>query len=140
MSIWDPLHPITVLSFAVAPLPSPCADAGTDGNAPPCACLRSNSSTSSGSTFSSGSHVASSMSTHFTRYSRPPPSATSRCPTTASATPYSSPASKSATRSSATHPDLTHSLSPPSLHSTRYSLLFPLPLPSRILPTSAHSY
>ncbi|RCV46693.1 hypothetical protein SETIT_9G552100v2 [Setaria italica] len=121
------------LHGAVA-LPSPPADPD---------CLSSNSCTSSSSTFSAGSHVASSMSTHLTRYSHfssPPSAAAGLLSTTASATAYSSPASKSLTRSSATHGALTHSLSPPSRHSTRYSRHLPSPRPSITFSTSAHSY
>ncbi|BAS82147.1 Os03g0131950 [Oryza sativa Japonica Group] len=81
------------------------------------------------------------MSTHLTRYSHfPSPSAASLLLTTASATAYSSPASKSFTRSSATHAALTHSLSPPSRHSTKYSRHLPSPRPSTTFSTSPHSY
>ncbi|KAF8780504.1 hypothetical protein HU200_001631 [Digitaria exilis] len=126
---------VTTLHGAVS-LPSPPAD-------PDCLC--SNSCRSSSSTFSAGSHVASSMSTHLTRYSHlSSPSSSSAAAsllsTTASATAYSSPASKSLTRSSATHGAFTHSLSPPSRHSTRYSRHLPSPRPSITFSTSAHSY
>ncbi|KAF8780117.1 hypothetical protein HU200_001774 [Digitaria exilis] len=126
---------VATLHGAVS-LPSPPAD-------PDCRC--SNSCRSSSSTFSAGSHVASSMSTHLTRYSHfssPSSSAAaaSLLSTTASATAYSSPASKSLTRSSATHGAFTHSLSPPSRHSTRYSRHLPSPRPSITFSTSAHSY
>ncbi|CAN1770938.1 hypothetical protein LINPERHAP1_LOCUS11741, partial [Linum perenne] len=64
---------------------------------------------------------------------------TSLFPTTASATAYSSPASKSLTKSSPTNRPFTHSQSPPSFHRTRYSTFPPLPLFSKTSSTSANS-
>ncbi|KAJ0940863.1 hypothetical protein HanRHA438_Chr02g0088211 [Helianthus annuus] len=119
--------------------PVPLPDKGVVGSAP--ASSRpplSNSFINSGSTFSSGSQVPSSKSVHFTKYSFFP-SSPSRLPITHSATAYSNPSSKSLTKSSAINAALTHSLSSPSFHFTKYSRFFPFPLFSIISSTSAYS-